>query len=387
MLAVVAGLGWAFTPQRVAVDVARIARGPLVVTVEEEGRTRIKERHTVSAPLGGRLLRVALKAGDAVEAGHTVIAVIEPGDPGLLDPRARAQAEARVKAAAAARERMGPLIEAAETARDYAAVELSRGRDLYAHNGLSHQELDAIEEREAKASAELKTVQSERRIADYELEAARAALLDETDRPAGSPAGRRFEVRAPITGRVLRVFQESSTVLAAGTPLIELGDPTDLEVEVEVLSTDAVKIVPGARVIIEHWGGEQPLAGKVRRIEPAGFTKVSALGVEEQRVLVRVDFDGPPAARAGLGDAFRVEARIVTWEGAEVLKVPVGALFRPDEGWAVFVVQSGRAVLRPVEVGHRNPLEAEVRAGLAPGDEVIINPGDRLENGTRVRPR
>lgn len=380
-VALVAVLGWAFRPRPMQVDVAPVTRGSLVVTVDEEGRTRIKERHTVSAPLGGRLLRVVLKPGDAVEAGRTVIAVIEPSDPGLLDPRTRAQAEARVKAAAAARERMGPMVERAATAHDYAALELARARDLFAHNGISRQEFDVIEAREATASTELKSVRSELRIADYELEAAKAALLDE---PATAEGGRRFEVRAPITGRVLRVFQESSTVMAAGTPLVELGDPTDLEVEVEVLSTDAVKIVPGARVIIDHWGGEAPLAGRVRLVEPAAFTKVSALGVEEQRVLVRVDFADPLAMRRGVGDAFRVEARIVTWESANALMVPIGALYRRDGRWAVFTVKSGRAVSTQVEIGHRNTFAAEVRSGLVEGDSVILNPGDQLETNKRV---
>ncbi|MBL9214977.1 MAG: HlyD family efflux transporter periplasmic adaptor subunit [Opitutaceae bacterium] len=382
-----AALAWAFRPPRLAVDVAPAARGPLVVTVDEEGRTRIKERYVVSAPLAGRLLRVALKAGDPVAAGRTVVAVLEPGDPELLDPRARAQAEARVNAARAVQEQAGPLRERAHVAFEYARVGLERARQLYAGQGLSHEELDAAEQREAVAAADLRSAEFQERIANYEFELARAALLGEPDEANVAATGRRFEVRAPIDGRVLRIFQESATVVAAGTRLVELGDPADLEIEVEVLSSEAVKIAPGARVMIEHWGGDVPLAARVRVVEPAGFTKVSALGVEEQRVIVRADFTGPAETRRSLGDAYRVEARIVVWEGADVLKLPVGALFREGEQWAVFAVERGRAALRRVEVGRRNNREAEITAGLAGGETVVVHPSDKLQAGVRVAPR
>jgi HlyD family secretion protein len=378
-------LAWAFRPQRLTVDAAPAARGPLVVTVDEEGRTRIKERYVVSAPLGGRMLRVGLKPGDAVAAGRTVIAALEPTDPELLDPRTRAQAEARVKAAEAARERTGPLLERAVTDDAYATAELARARDLFAHNGISRQEFDLTEQRQATARAELKSAEFQARIADFELELARAALLGGTG-PA-EPGPGRFELRAPITGRVLRVFQESEAVVAPGTRLVELGDPSDLEILVEVLSADAVQVKPGARVVIEHWGGEEPLAARVRVVEPAGFTKVSALGVEEQRVNVVADFAGAPDARRTVGDAFRVEARIVVWEAPDVLKVPVGALFHAGDQWAVFVVRGGRAALQAVQAGHRNDREVEILSGLAPGDTVIIHPSDKLEDGTRIRIR
>lgn len=386
-LALGLALAWAFRPQRVAVDLAPVARGPMVVTVDEEARTRIKERFIVSAPLAGRLSRVTLKPGDAVEAGRTVIAVLEPADPGLLDPRERAQAEARLKAAAAVRERMEPVLERAATALNYAERELDRARDLFAHNGMSRSDLDLKEEREATARAELKTEQFQARIADYELEAARAALFAGPAETEGRAPEWRFEVKTPITGRVLRVFQENATVVAPGAPLVELGDSADLEVEIEVLSTDAVKIVSGARVIIEHWGGDSPLAARVRVIEPAGFTKISALGVEEQRVLVRADFTGSAEARQAVGDAYRVEARIVIWEQPDVLKVPVGALFREGDQWAVLVVADGRASLRPIQTGRRNDREVEILDGLAAGEMVIVHPGDRLEAGTRVQAR
>ena len=386
-LALAGLLAWAFRPQRLTVDAAPAGRGPLVVTVDEEGRTRIKERYVVSAPLGGRMLRVGLKPGDAVTAGRTVIAALEPTDPELLDPRGRAQAEARVKAAKAAQERSGPLLARARTDREYVAADLVRARRLYGEQGLSHQELDAVEQRDAAAAAELKSAEFQSRIADYELELAQAALVGEGGAGTTGPGERRFEVRAPISGRVLRVFQESEAVVGPGTRLVELGDPADLEVLVGVLSADAVQVKSGARVVIEHWGGEEPLAARVRVVEPAGFTKVSALGVEEQRVNVLADFTGPPEARRTVGDAFRVEARIVVWEAPEVLKVPVGALFHTGDQWAVFAVRGGRASLQTVQAGHRNDREVEILSGLAAGDPVIIHPSDKLEDGSRVRIR
>jgi len=381
-----AALGWAFRPQPVSVNVSPVTRGPLIVTIDEEGRTRIKERFIVSAPLAGRLLRVALRPGDAVEAGKTVLTALEPAEADLLDPRARAQAEARLKSAEASRERSIPLLERARTAHDYAATDLARARELHASQGLSHRELDAAEQREAETSAELKSAEFERRIADYEVEVARAALVGRGPDEANGSEGRRLEIRAPISGRVLRVFQESSTVVAAGTRLVEIGDPDDLEIVVEVLSTDAVKVRPGVRMLIEHWGGDESLPARVRTVEPSGFTKVSALGVEEQRVNVIADFTGPASAHA-IGDGFRVEARIVIWESADVLKVPSGALFRDGDEWAVFVVERGRAALRPVTIGRRNSREAEVLGGLAAGETLVLHPGDNVEAGTRLRLR
>jgi HlyD family secretion protein len=381
-LGLAGGLAYAFRPQPVGVDVARVARGTLRVTVEAEGKTRLKDRYVVSAPLAGRLLRVELKAGDAVEAGRTLLAAIEPADPELLDPRARAEAEARVKAAEAAQARAGPLLGHARTAAEYARTELERAQRLYAASTVSHQDLDNAEQRERLTADELKSAEFAAQIAAFELEQARAALLGG---PASGSASARFELGSPITGRVLRVFQESSTVVPAGARLLELGDPANLEVEVEVLSGDAVKIPTGAKVFLEHWGGEAPLPARVRMVEPSAFTKISALGVEEQRVYVIADFTGPPAARRAVGDGFRVEARIVVAEGENILKVPTGALFREGGDWAVFVAQGGRAVLQKIQIDRRNDLEAEVLSGLDEGATVIIHPSDRVSDGVRVR--
>jgi len=382
-LLLAAGLGWAFWPRAIAVTVAPVGRGALVVTVDEEGRTRIRQRYVVSAPLAGRLLRVELRPGDAVEAERTLVAVIEPADPELLDPRARALAEARVNAATAALARTEPSRSRAGSAHAYAAEDLARARRLFADGGLSHQELDAAERREAETAAELSMAEYEGRIARFELEAAQSVLA-----VAGSAgSGRGLEIRAPVSGRVLRVFQESAVAVAAGARLVEIGDPADLEVVIEALSTDAVRIAPGARVAVEHWGGDAPLPARIRLVEPAGFTKVSALGVEEQRVNVLADFTGPAADRRALGDGFRVEVRIVVAEASDVLTVPLGALFRAEQGWAVYTAEAGRAQVRPVEIGRRNSRAAEVVRGLTAGEKVVVHPGDQVRAGVRLRPR
>jgi HlyD family secretion protein len=384
VLAVIAGIVWSFVPGPVEVDLGRVTRGAMRVTVDEEGRTRVRERYVVSAPLGGRLRRIPLRAGDAITADDTAVAVVDPTDPTLLDARAVAEAEARVRAARAARERAGPDLERARAAHELAAKQLERARRLYATKVVSHQELDEAESRERIAAEELKAASFAGDIAQFELDVAEAALL--RTRPGGADATG-FEIRSPIAGRVLRVFEESETVVAAGTHLLEIADPTDLEVEIDVLSSDAVRIRPGARVLLEHWGGERPLTGRVRVVEPGGFTKVSALGVEEQRVNVIVDLLDPPDARPALGDGYRVDARIVVWEGEHVLEVPTGALFRHGEAWAVFVVRNGRARLETVEIGRQNASEAEVLGGLEEQDVVVLHPSDQVGDGVAIRAR
>lgn len=387
LLALLAGLAYAFVPRAISVDVAAARRGALQVTVNEDGRTRIKERYVVSAPLGGRLLRVDLHPGDLVVAGRTLLTTLEPMDPELLDPRTRTQAELRVKAAETAHQQAGSLLDRAFTAHEFAQTELERAKNLSREKMLSHQELDNAEQKERTTVADLKAAQFALQIANYELELTRAALLRK--HPAGIDFSDlwHFPILSPINGRVLRIFQESSTVVLAGARLLELGDPSDLEVEIDVLSADAVTIQSGAKVFLEHWGGDVPLLGRVRRVEPAGFLKTSALGVEEQRVNVMVDFTEPPEKRSALGDAYRVEARIVVWEKTNVLKVPCGALFRDGDDWAVFVVANNKARLHRLQIGRRNDLEAEVPDGLEEGAEVIIYPSDKIRDGVPVRHR
>jgi HlyD family secretion protein len=372
-LAVVGLLIYAFLPARVEVDAARVERGPLLVTVDREGKTRVRERYVVSAPLAGRLQRIELHPGDRVEEGKTVLAVIEPGDPALLDPRARAEAKARVRAAEEACKLAG-------TNLTHARAEAERARKLGVGGSISREELDRAEHKERTATFAL-------RIAEYELELARAAFQRVQPSSPGENSSTQLEIRSPISGCVLEVYQESSRTMSVGTELLKVGDTEDLECVIDVLSADAVKIARGAKVYLEHWGGEQPLLGRVRLVEPGAFMKVSALGVEEQRVNVLVDFTEPRARWKALGDGYRVEARIVVWEGASVLKAPAGAFFRHGDSWAVFRDVQGRARLTPVTLGRTNGLETQILDGLAEGDSVILHPSDRVKDGAAVCPR
>lgn len=384
---IVGGLVWSFWPQPVGVEVATVTRGPLRVTVDEDGKTRIKERYVVAAPLAGRLLRIDWDPGDAVTRGQTVLATLEPLEPELLDARAVAQAEARVKAAQAALDRAQPLIERARSELEFAQSEVERQRNLAKTESASEREVEQAEMLYTSRMHDYTAAQRAQNIAQFELELARAALVRVRPDDPATPDDRQLRILTPISGQVLRVFQESATIVRAGEPLLEVGDPADLEIEVDVLSDDAVKIRPGYQAFLEQWGGERPLPATVRLVEPAGFLKVSALGVEEQRVNVILDLTDPPEQRRELGDAFRVEARIVIWEQADVLQVPTGALFRRGDQWAVFAVRGDRAELCPLEIGRRNSLAAQVLTGLGEGDEVILHPSDKVRPGVLVQRR
>lgn len=408
-IALVGLIVWSFMPKPVEVDMATVERGTVLVTVDEDGKTRIREKYVVSTPLAGRLLRINMDPGDKVVAGRTLLATIEPRDPELLDARAIAQAEARVNAAESAVKKTEPMLEQARIEQGNAETDLRRTRE--SRDSMTEAELDDAEARYQAASEELRSAKYAQEIAEFELQQARAALLrsrPRDDTQPGEGEGAEVEnlpngdgtydgaangnswnhtIRSPITGRVLRVFQESSAVVTAGMSLLELGDPSDLEVEIDVLSSDAVKIHPGDRVMLEHWGGDRVLDARVRLVEPSGFTKISTLGVEEQRVNVIVDLVDPIEERQNLGDGFRVEARIVVAEAEDVLRIPASSLFRPAEGWAVFKVEDGRAVETKVVPGYQNGLEAEIREGLAEGDQVIIHPSDKISDGVKVQQR
>jgi HlyD family secretion protein len=289
-----------------------------------------------------------------------------------------------VRAAEGRKKRAVPELERARTNYDFAYKELVRARRMQLNGSLSQQDYDAAAQRERVADEELKSAQFAQQIAEYELEVAQAALLRTRPPSLGEQAAQRFELRSPIRGQVLRVFQESTTVVTPGMRLLELGNATDLEIEIDVLSADAVKVRPGTKVIIENWGGPEPLQGRVRLVEPAGFMKISPLGVEEQRVWVIADFVDPPEKRRTLGDAYRIEARIVIWEEGDVLKVPAGALFRQGDGWAVFLAANGKAVVRPVRIGQNSGLEAQILEGLAEGDRVIVHPSDKVKDGVSI---
>lgn len=366
---IVAGL-W---PKPVPVETAPATVGTLRATVNEEGKTRIKQRYRISAPVAGQLRRIPFKAGAEVKAGETVLAVIDPVTPAMLDARSRAASEARRDAALA-------NLQKARAALLFATNELRRFEKLHAEKTVSIQELEVAQWREAAASREMTAAESALRQTEAEL-AEFAAASDTANSTNISPT-----VIAPVCGRVLKVFEESSRVVASGTPLLEIGDPADLEVVIEVLSRDGATIIPGTKVELEQWGGGEPLTGTVRFVEPAAFTKVSALGVEEQRVNVITDLLTPPEQRRSVGDNFRVEARIIVWEASQTLKVPSGALFRHGQEWAAFVVADGHARLRPVKAGRSSGTEVQVLEGLKEGEQVILYPGSRVQDGQRVKP-
>lgn len=373
-------------PRPVLVDVAVVKFAPMDVRVEEDGQTRIRERYLVSSPLAGRLMRITLDVGDAVKSEDTVLARMEPTDPTLLDPREVAMANARVKQAEQRLEVARADLARAEAALNFAEVEMGRVRQMREANAASDSEFAAQELRFLQAVEETRAAAHAVDIAEYELELQRAALVF-TDKDAERDEDMMLLIRAPIDGRVLRIHQESSAVVTPGTELLEVGDPSDLEVVADVLSRDAVRIHAGDPVIFERWGGEQPLEGRVRLVEPSGFTKLSALGVEEQRVNVVMDFVDPPEARRQLGDGFRVDCQIIVWQSERTLQVPTSALFRVDGEWSLFVVEGGLARLTPVHIGHNNGQVAEVVSGLSAGTSVITHPSDSVDEGVAVATR
>jgi HlyD family secretion protein len=376
-------LVFALRPRAVDVETAVVKRGQFEETIVEDGKTRVRERYTISAPVAGSLLRIGLKAGDAVSVGAQVASILPNPSP-LLDIRMRQAAEARVGAAEAAEARAAALVAQAEGAAAQARVEAARSRDLVTRGAAPHSRLEHDELALNTALRELEALNSAHHATTHEVEAARAALLaDGSSREGAQP----WQVRSPVAGRVLHILQESEASVALGAALVEIGDPADIEVIADVLTTDAVRIHPGNAVRIEAWGGEQPLVGRVRLVEPGAFTKVSALGVDEQRTNVVIDVVTPPIERPTLADAYRVDARIVVATLDEAIVVPTGALFRDREGWAVFVVVDGIARRRSVTLARRSQSSAAVQEGLLVGDLVVLFPGDTLADGTRVTAR
>ncbi len=379
-------------PRPTSVEVAVVERGPLVVTVDEEGMTRVRNRYVVSAPVAGHLRRIDWKAGAPVVAGQTVLALLEGGGADFLDARTQAQAVARVNAAGAARDAAAAQRERAATAAKMYVADFARLKELFAQKVLSQQEFDVAQMRAETAGQDARAAEFAWKVAEFELEQTRAvlghgaALSSGLGSDGGTAAAEPIALTSPVGGKILRVLQESERMVSAGFPLVEIGDPADLEARIEVLSRDGVAIQPGARVILLRWGGPEPLAARVRLVEPAAFTKISALGVEEQRVYVVADFTDALEKRAALGDGYRVEARIVTWESADALCVPTGALFQRGGAWQCFVLENGRARRRDVQVGHSNGVATEVLGGLREGDTVIVYPGDKVAEGARVTP-
>jgi HlyD family secretion protein len=381
VLAAAAATVLALRPSPVPVDIATAARGSLVVAIEETGIARVKDRYVVSAPVSGSVSRQILEPGDPVREGDAV-SEIAPSLSPLLDARTRSEAQARLSAAVSALGQAQAQHGRARVAEELARDELSRARSLAAGGSVPGQDLERAEFEARMRSEELSSAVFAVKVAAEQVRVARAALAGE-----GASRDRHIDVLAPASGRVLRVLQKSEGVVQAGAPLLEVGNPEALELVVDLLTTDAVRVQPGTPVTIQRWGGDQALPARVRKIEPSAFTKLSALGVEEQRVNVIAAFTGPPRDWASLGDGFRIEARLVLWEGADVLKVPQGAAFRHGDAWAVFRVDSGKARLTPVQIGHRGETEVEVLDGLEPGAEVAVHPGDRVKEGARVEAR
>ncbi len=380
-LALVALIVVGLWPRAVPVEAGTVTRGPLVVTVDEEGMTRVKNRYSVSAPVAGQLRRIDWKAGAVVEAGKTVLATLETSGADFLDARTQAQAEARVRAAEANRDAAKAQRERTIASAKMFTADFERLKKLFEQKVLSQQEYELSQMRATTTEQEQRAAEFALKVAEFEVEQARAVL---SRGAGGASAAEPLVITSPVSGRILRVFQESARVVPGGFPLLEVGDPTDLEVRIEVLSRDGVAIKPGARVMLEQWGGPEPLAARVRLVEPSAFTKISALGVEEQRVYVIADFTDPLEKRATLGDNYRVEARIVAWESASALRAPAGALFQRAGSWQTFVVDGGRAKLRVVKAGRGNGVETEVLEGLSEGTRVVVYPGDKVADGTRV---
>jgi HlyD family secretion protein len=383
LLSVAALIVVALMPDAVPVDVVEVTRAPLVVTVDEDGRARVKNRHVVSAPLSGSLARIELRPGDEVQAGK-IIARIVPLEAPLLDVRSRGQAEARVAAALAAQRQAKAQIERAEAALEFAQSNAARMEQVTERGAGTQLQLEQARLQARTAAAELESARFGATVADYEVRMARAILGRLSGK--GGAAEEQFEVPAPVTGRVLKVMQESEGVVQAGSPLLEIADPSALEVAVDVLTRDAVRIAPGNRVALDRWGGPT-LDGRVRLVEPSAFSRTSALGVEEQRVNVVIDLIDPRERWAALGDGYRIEAHIVVWENEDVLQVPPSSLFRQDGGWAVYRVRDGRAELVPVTLGERTSRAVEVTSGLDAGDEVVAHPSDRVQGGVTIAPR
>jgi HlyD family secretion protein len=380
--ATLAALAWAFWPRPVDVEVVAARQGRFEQAIEEDGRTRVKDRYVISAPVAARLERIALREGDAVAAGDTV-AVLRPVLPPMVDERSRLEAQARVRATSAGVDRANARAARARLALQEAQLEQQRTERLAADGFLAAARLDTVRLAQAGAQRELEAALAEQDLARHEREQAVAVLqqFTGTPRPGGA-----LSVRSPVAGVVLKVTQPSENTLSAGAALLEVGDPQQMEVVSELLTTDAVQARPGRNVVIERWGGP-PVQGRVRRVDPAAFTKVSALGIEEQRVLAVIDITSPPQVWAAMGDGFRVVVRVVTASVEPAVIVPVGALFPQGDGLAVYAIEGGRARLRTLDVGGRNGTDAWVRSGIAAGQAVIVYPPSTVGDGRRVRVR
>jgi HlyD family secretion protein len=385
--AAIGGLTWFAWPGPIAVDMAPVTKGFMEVTVDDEAKTRVRHLYTVSAPLTGRVLRTSRHVGDEVTADETVLAVMQPMVPAFHDVRTHEELRAAVASAEAAVRLAEAEVQRIEAALAFARSELERAERLAKTDAISLKALDKARFDVATNEAALASAKAQLDVRRYELAQARARLAHVTGDPENpSDPACCIRLRAPVTGRVLKIIQESETVVQAGAPLVDVGNPLDLEIAADLLSTEAVRIKPGSPVRIDGWGGP-PIQGRVTRVDPAGFQKVSALGIEEQRVRTIIDFVDPPKAWSSLGHDYRVIVHVSVWSAQDALTVPVGALFRKGENWAVFVADNGRARVTVVEIGNRNSRTGQVLSGLSEGDQVILHPSDKIKDRSSVRAR
>jgi len=383
---IVVALAWSFAPRPVMVDLVEVRPGPLMVTLDEEGETRVHDVYSLSVPVAGRVQRIESHVGDPVVANETVLAQIEPGDPSFLDPRSEAQARAMIQSAEAARDLAAAAVKDAEAQYEFARAEYARMQELVIEGSVSKRDLDSAERDYKARRAGLDTARAALQVQNYELELARAQLVSPLQTQGSQEECECIPITAPVSGRILQIADRSERVVREGDMLMQIGDPGDLEIVVDYLSMDAVKIEAGQRVMIENWGGDEPLEGRVRLVEPFGFLKISALGIEEQRVNVIIDFVNDEGWER-LGHGYQVETRVVLWESDAVLAVPLTALFRDGHDWALFVEEDRRANLRHVETGQRDGVIAEIRDGLEAGDRVVAHPSDRITDGVRIASR
>jgi len=380
--ALVLALYYGFRPQPVKVDMAVAESAPLTVMIAEEGRTRVVDRYLISAPVASMMARIDFEVGDIIDSG-TPLVILEPLVSAALDPRSRAQAQALLKAADATLEAAREGVKKAQAALDLILTKEQRVINIVVQKGLAQERLDEIQSLVKQSRAALKSAEFMVEVARYEHQAALAAL--DYAGPSAADTGEKFVLKAPVSGRVLKILRKSAGVVNAGQALLEIGDPQTLEVEVDLLSADAVRVQAGMKVLFSRWGGANELTGVVKRVEPHGFTKISALGVEEQRVWVIVGFSEPPENLERLGDGYRLEANFILWHNDAVLKVPGSSLFRFKDEWALFVVEEGRARQRLVKVGRRGGIDVEILSGLQAGATVINHPGDTVVDGCQVR--
>lgn len=389
------GLIWFAWPRPIAVDLAIVAKGPMEVTVDDEAKTRIRHIYTVSAPIAGKVLRISspserhglsVHVGDHVTANESVVAVMQPTSPSFIDLRSREELQAQLAAAEAAVKLAEADVRRIEAALDFAQSELRRAEQLARTSTISAKALDKARFDVATNKAALASTQAQLQVRRNEQAGIAARLIDPASATPPSGSACCIQLHAPVTGRVLKIIQDSETVVPAGAPLVDIGDPFDLEVIADLLSTDAVQIKPDAPVRIDGWGGPS-IRGRVMRVDPAGFLKVSALGIEEQRVRTTIDFVDPPEAWSSLGHDYRVIVHITIWNAEDVLQVPVGALFRKGNDWAVFAIKDRRVRTTPITIGHRNNRVAQIVSGLSDGDRVVLHPSDRLKDGAAVSER